>query len=109
MQLIEDLGVTQSEMYKTFNMGIGLAVVVSRKDLPKVRRFLKEALELRDFEVLTAANGLDALEQLKTQAVDLILLGVHVEGVLTVPRIAVVPSLKRRLREPYWRGRERAI
>ncbi len=43
-------------------------------DEPKIRRFLKEALELREYEVLTAANGPDALEQLKTQRVALILL-----------------------------------
>jgi len=43
-------------------------------DEAKIRGFIKEALELRDYEVLAAANGPDALEQLKTQRVDLILL-----------------------------------
>ena len=43
-------------------------------DEPKIRRFLKEALELRDYEVLAAASGPDALEQLKNHKVDLILL-----------------------------------
>ena len=45
-------------------------------DEPKIRRFLKEALELREYEVVAAASGPDALEQLKSQAVDLILLDV---------------------------------
>jgi diguanylate cyclase (GGDEF)-like protein len=43
-------------------------------DEPKVRGFLKETLELRDFEVCTAASGPEALEQLRTQSVDLIVL-----------------------------------
>jgi len=43
-------------------------------DEPKIRKFLKEALELRDYEVVTAASGPDALEQLKTHRVELILL-----------------------------------
>ena len=43
-------------------------------DEPKIRQFLKEALELREYEVLAAASGPDALEQLKSQRVHLILL-----------------------------------
>ncbi len=43
-------------------------------DEPKIRGYLKEALELRDFEVLTAASGPEALEQLKRQRVHLVLL-----------------------------------
>ena len=43
-------------------------------DEPKIRHFLKEALELREYEVLAAASGPDALEQLKSQRVNLILL-----------------------------------
>ena len=43
-------------------------------DEPKIRRFLKDMLELREFEVLTAASGPDALEQLKSQPVHLIML-----------------------------------
>ena len=45
-------------------------------DEPKIRQFLKEAFELREYDVLTAASGPDALEQLKTQRVHLILLDV---------------------------------
>ena len=43
-------------------------------DEPKLRQFLKEALELREYEVLTAESGPDALEQLQRQKVHLILL-----------------------------------
>ena len=43
-------------------------------DEPKIRKFLKEALELREYDVLAAASGPDALEQLKSHKVDLILL-----------------------------------
>ncbi len=45
-------------------------------DEPKIRRFLQEALELREYDVLTAANGPDAIERLKSQPADLILLDV---------------------------------
>jgi PAS domain S-box-containing protein/diguanylate cyclase (GGDEF)-like protein len=45
-------------------------------DEPKIRHFLKEVLELQGFQVLTAASGPDALDQLKSQAVDLVLLDV---------------------------------
>ena len=43
-------------------------------DEPKIRQFLKEALELREYAVLTAASGPDALEQLKHDRVNVILL-----------------------------------
>ena len=45
-------------------------------DEPKIRHFVKEILELQNYEVLTAASGPDALEQLKFTSVDLILLDV---------------------------------
>jgi DNA-binding response OmpR family regulator len=45
-------------------------------DEPKIRHFLKEALEMREYEVLTAASGPDGLEQLKHEKVSLILLDV---------------------------------
>ena len=41
---------------------------------PKIRQFLKETLELQEYDVLTAASGPDALQQLKRQTVDLVLL-----------------------------------
>ena len=43
-------------------------------DEQKIRQFMKEVLELRDFTVHTAASGPEALERLKQQRVDLILL-----------------------------------
>ena len=43
-------------------------------DEPKIRQFLKEILELQEYEVHTAASGPDALEQLKSHKVDLVLL-----------------------------------
>ena len=48
--------------------------ILAVDDEPKLRQFLKEMLERRDFEVLTAASGPEALDRLKNQAVDLILL-----------------------------------
>ncbi len=45
-------------------------------DEAKIRRFIKEALALHEFDVLTAASGPEALALLKTQPVDLILLDV---------------------------------
>ena len=45
-------------------------------DEPKIRHFIKEALELREYDVAAAASGPDALEQLKQQKADLILLDV---------------------------------
>jgi signal transduction histidine kinase/GGDEF domain-containing protein len=43
-------------------------------DEPKIRQFLKEVLEMQDYEVDTAASGPDGLEQLKTRKADLVLL-----------------------------------
>lgn len=43
-------------------------------DESKIRQFLKDTLELREYEVLTAASGPDGLEQLKRSPVDLVLL-----------------------------------
>ena len=42
-------------------------------DEPKTRHLLRELLS-HDYDIITAANGSDALEQLKSQFVDLILL-----------------------------------
>lgn len=56
----------QFDKYKTRIMAVD--------DEPKIRKFLKEALELREYEVLTAASGPDAMEQLKHGRVNLILL-----------------------------------
>ena len=43
-------------------------------DEPKIRQFIKEVLELQDYEVTTAASGPDALQQLQRLRVDLILM-----------------------------------
>ena len=43
-------------------------------DEPKIRQFLKEALEMREYQVVEAASGPEALQQLKDQRVDVILL-----------------------------------
>ena len=43
-------------------------------DEPKIRQFIQEVLELQDYEVLTAASGPDALQQLKRTRADLILM-----------------------------------
>jgi diguanylate cyclase (GGDEF)-like protein len=45
-------------------------------DEPKIRQMLKSALELREYEVVTAASGPEALTCLKQAPVDLILLDV---------------------------------
>jgi len=45
-------------------------------DEPKIRQFLKEVLELREYTVLTAASGPEALDVLTRQPVDCILLDV---------------------------------
>lgn len=45
-KMIQRLGkVDQNEMYKTFNMGIGMVVVVAEKDVDKVMKFLKQQKE----------------------------------------------------------------
>jgi len=43
-------------------------------DEPKLQQFIKEVLERRDYEVTTTGSGPEALEQLKRQKIDLILL-----------------------------------
>ncbi len=43
-------------------------------DEPKIRKLLREALELQHYDVFTAASGPDALAQLRRQPVDLVLL-----------------------------------
>ncbi len=45
-------------------------------DEPKIRQFVREILELQNYDVLTAASGPDALDQLRVAKVDLILLDI---------------------------------
>ncbi|MEO9310134.1 MAG: phosphoribosylformylglycinamidine cyclo-ligase [Nitrososphaera sp.] len=42
MQLIEDLGVSSDEMYKTFNMGIGFCIILPKNDAQKVIEICKK-------------------------------------------------------------------
>jgi len=43
-RMIQEKGnVDEEEMYRTFNMGIGLAIVVAKKDLLKVKSFFKKS------------------------------------------------------------------
>jgi phosphoribosylformylglycinamidine cyclo-ligase len=42
MQLIEDLGVSNDEMYKTFNMGIGFCVILPKNDAQRVIEICKK-------------------------------------------------------------------
>ncbi len=42
MQLIQDRGVKEDEMYKTFNMGIGFCVVAPKNDVSKIRSIFKK-------------------------------------------------------------------
>ncbi|MDP3780440.1 MAG: AIR synthase-related protein, partial [Nitrosopumilaceae archaeon] len=42
MQLIEDKGVKEDEMYKTFNMGIGFCIVVSKDEVNDIESIIKK-------------------------------------------------------------------
>lgn len=42
MQLIEDLGVSYEEMYKTFNMGVGFCVVAPKNEVNKIMSICKK-------------------------------------------------------------------
>ena len=42
MQLIEDQGVKQEEMYKTFNMGIGFCVITPKSEVSKIKSICKK-------------------------------------------------------------------
>jgi CheY-like chemotaxis protein len=68
----ELLRLAESRLKTTFHPPAFHVLVVD--DEPKFRRFLKEALELHGFDIVTAASGPDALEKLKATSVDLILL-----------------------------------
>ena len=41
MGLIEEQGVKQEEMYKTFNMGIGFCVISPKNEVKKIRKIFK--------------------------------------------------------------------
>jgi phosphoribosylformylglycinamidine cyclo-ligase len=42
MQLIQDRGVKEVEMYKTFNMGVGFCVIAPKNDVSKIRSIFKK-------------------------------------------------------------------
>jgi len=42
MQLIQDCGVNQKEMYKTFNMGIGFCIISPQNSVKKIRTIFKK-------------------------------------------------------------------
>lgn len=59
-------------------------------DEKPLRNFIRRNLEARDFEVVTAANGLEALAHFKTRSADLVILDVmmpHMDGFETLRRI----------------------
>jgi phosphoribosylformylglycinamidine cyclo-ligase len=50
MQLIEGLGVSNEEMYKTFNMGVGFCVIVQKDESDKIIAICKKH-RLKSFEI----------------------------------------------------------
>ncbi|MEM2159817.1 MAG: phosphoribosylformylglycinamidine cyclo-ligase [Candidatus Nitrosotenuis sp.] len=50
MQLIEDLGVSNEEMYKTFNMGVGFCVVAPKAEAQKIITICKKH-RLQSYEI----------------------------------------------------------
>ena len=67
----ELLGATERLLHRSGQAKSRIMVI---DDEPKIRQLLREVLEIRDYDVCTAASGPDALEQLKHQHVDLVLL-----------------------------------
>jgi phosphoribosylformylglycinamidine cyclo-ligase len=56
-EFLRDLGsIPNNEMWRTFNMGLGMVLVVASKDLPKASRLLKKAKE-PFYEIGTVARG----------------------------------------------------
>ncbi len=58
MQLIQDCGVEDNEMYKTFNMGVGFCVVLPKIDVAKTRNIFKKH-RLTSYEIgkITSKKG----------------------------------------------------
>ncbi len=66
---------------------VSVLVVDDEKSL---REFVRRNLEVRQFEVLTAANGLEALAQFQQHPIDLVILDVmmpYMDGLETIRRI----------------------
>ncbi|MFQ5615299.1 MAG: response regulator transcription factor [Anaerolineales bacterium] len=65
-------------------------IVLVVDDEKPLRDFVRRNLEVRNFDVLTAANGLEALATFNTQNVDLVILDImmpHMDGLETMRRI----------------------
>jgi DNA-binding response OmpR family regulator len=45
-------------------------------DVPKIRKVLRNTLEKREFEVLEAANGMDAIMTIEKEPIDLVLMDI---------------------------------
>jgi len=58
MQLIQDCGVEDNEMYRTFNMGVGFCVVLPKNDVAKARNIFKKH-RLASYEIgkITSKKG----------------------------------------------------
>jgi len=58
MQLIQDCGVEDNEMYRTFNMGVGFCVVLPKNDVAKARNIFKKH-RLTSYEIgeITSKKG----------------------------------------------------
>ena len=58
MQLIQDCGVENNEMYKTFNMGVGFCVILPKNDVVKTRNIFKKH-RLTSYEIgkITSKKG----------------------------------------------------
>lgn len=58
MKLIEEQGVKQDEMYKTFNMGIGFCVVASKDQVDKIKTiFKKHNISSQEIGQITSRKG----------------------------------------------------
>lgn len=75
------------------------ATVLVVDDEPALREFVRRNLEIRGFNVLTAANGLEALAIFNTQTISLVILDLmmpRMDGLETVRRIrqnSIVPII----------------
>ncbi|MEK6931000.1 MAG: AIR synthase-related protein, partial [Thermoproteota archaeon] len=58
MKLIEEQGVKQDEMYKTFNMGVGFCVVASKDQADKIKSiFKKHRISSQEIGQITSRKG----------------------------------------------------
>ena len=75
------------------------SVVLVVDDEKSLRDFVRKNLEVRNYKVLTASNGLEALALFNTERIDLVLLDImmpHLDGLETTRRIrqtSIVPIL----------------